>query len=866
MDTKSKKRKIFVSFVLFFLSVSLLLSYGVRLAEGIYAHRTEPEISGVMNQDYQNTRAFRRCMQERLSNFLSIACGGGPGDYYYAESGGYYEGEAFEADEEWEEVLFNSWDTEYKTLDEALDSEKNKEKAAGQNSEKAAGQNNTKAAGQNSGKDTAQNSGKDTAQENGQKLTKEERNAAAAKAYHESLKRNKNLLYRICFGEKELYSNMEGVSWNENSKKLPDGYNFLLRFSNGKASIMKDGKELDIYGDGYYRGSQQWYVPGYQNFEAGGEVKQAEVVMLAAENPVQYSYVRYRAESGGYPVPDNRLYDIAQTVKAEHDSMQRSVFGFCGGVFLFLIYFLFFRKQKRLADERIGKMLGSVWAEVKLLLLVMLAVWIYEEVMQEDYLTLSFVNEAQAEEGSAGTGTDSMQGLAAVRAEAEEAASETELLQLQPAGVAQYEEEEAWIQQERMANVRKQAAAAVFDPVMLPVLFWTGYLLVTDFRRNRGRMVEGLFVKISRRARLSGLKQPFAIQQMRRFLLTAAAGAVCAAVSLVLTVFFSKGVTDTAQTVFAQCLNLAVFLCVIYLNLSKTKQQAEDLDLLADYIRSVQAGDYTERENLLNDSSLRELSERVSQIRQGMELAVEEKMKSERMKVELVANVSHDLKTPLTSIISYIAFLKQEEGLPEHVKDYIRILDEKAERLRSIVQDVFFISKAAGGQLPVELKELDFGKLLLQTLADMQEQIQAAAVTIKTEIPKKPVMITADGARMYRVFQNLILNALTYSLEGSRVFVDLKEKGGYATASVKNISKSELSDGTDFTERFVRGDKSRTDGGAGLGLSIAKSFTQACGGELVLETDADLFVVRVEFLCTQSAHADEEAAVTVREA
>ena len=182
MDTKSKKRKIFVSFVLFFLTVSLLLSYGVRLAEGIYAHRTEPEISGVMNQDYQNTRAFRRCMQERLSNFLSIACGGGPGDYYYAESGGYYEGEAFEADEEWEEVLFNSWDTEYKTLDEALDSEKNKEKAAGQNSEKAAGQNNTKAAGQNSGKDTAQNSGKDTAQENGQKLTKEERNAAAAKA------------------------------------------------------------------------------------------------------------------------------------------------------------------------------------------------------------------------------------------------------------------------------------------------------------------------------------------------------------------------------------------------------------------------------------------------------------------------------------------------------------------------------------------------------------------------------------------------------------------------------------------------------------------------------------------------------------
>ena len=246
------------------------------------------------------------------------------------------------------------------------------------------------------------------------------------------------------------------------------------------------------------------------------------------------------------------------------------------------------------------------------------------------------------------------------------------------------------------------------------------------------------------------------------------------------------------------------------------------------------------------------LFDSLSKIRQGFHTAVQKQMQSERMKVELVANVSHDLKTPLTSIISYIAFLKQEEELPEHVRDYIRILDEKAERLHTIVQDVFAVSKAASGQLPVEIKTLDFGKLLRQTLADMDEQIQAAAVQIKADIPTEPVLIAADGARLYRVFQNLLQNALQYSVDGTRVFVELHTDGDKAWASVKNISRMELRAGVDFTQRFLRGDQSRTDGGAGLGLSIAKSFTEACAGGFYLETDADLFIARVVF-CLERA-------------
>ncbi len=242
-----------------------------------------------------------------------------------------------------------------------------------------------------------------------------------------------------------------------------------------------------------------------------------------------------------------------------------------------------------------------------------------------------------------------------------------------------------------------------------------------------------------------------------------------------------------------------------------------------------------------------------------MGTALEERIKSERMKVELVANVSHDIKTPLTSIIGYIELLKREEGLPPHVQDYVRILDQKSLRLKTMVQDVVEVSKAASGQLPVHPKPLDLGKLLRQTLADMAAQIDAAPVTVRAEIPEAPVAIRADGERLYRVFQNLIQNALQYSLAGSRVHVSLSVRDGVACASVKNTSATELPDGVDFTERFVRGDASRTDGGSGLGLSIARSFTEACGGRFAVGTDADLFIATVEFAAGVPLEEEPEA-------
>lgn len=292
---------------------------------------------------------------------------------------------------------------------------------------------------------------------------------------------------------------------------------------------------------------------------------------------------------------------------------------------------------------------------------------------------------------------------------------------------------------------------------------------------------------------------------------------------------------------------LFVFTAITVAGLKKNRRLAVDIGLLTDRILAVREGSLEGELVLSEDTDLQEAADSLNQIQKGMETALAEQVKSERMKVELVTNVSHDIKTPLTSIISYAELLRQEKELPQHVKEYIQILGEKAERLRGIVQDVFEISKATSGQLPMQMEMLDMGKLLRQTLADMNDQISQSTLVIRTSIPEQPVSVTADGQRLYRVFQNLLQNALRYSLEGSRVYLSLTEEDGRAVARIKNTSGVELSDGKDFTERFVRGDASRTDGGSGLGLSIAKSFTEVCGGKLTVETDADLFTVTVSF-------------------
>jgi len=225
--------------------------------------------------------------------------------------------------------------------------------------------------------------------------------------------------------------------------------------------------------------------------------------------------------------------------------------------------------------------------------------------------------------------------------------------------------------------------------------------------------------------------------------------------------------------------------------------------------------------------------ETFEEINKGFDDSLEGKMKAERMKVNLITNVSHDLKTPLTSIISYVDLLKREDGLSDQAKEYVGILSDKSNRLKSIVSDLFELAKSTSGDIKLELKEIDIRKLIQQTLGEMSDIIETSGIQVRTELPEEAVIITSDGNKLYRVLQNIIDNALKYSLKGTRVYVKLENNGTDAKVTVINTSAYEMS----FTEeeilqRFYRGDEARSGEGSGLGLSIAESFTRNLGGRL----------------------------------
>lgn len=282
------------------------------------------------------------------------------------------------------------------------------------------------------------------------------------------------------------------------------------------------------------------------------------------------------------------------------------------------------------------------------------------------------------------------------------------------------------------------------------------------------------------------------------------------------------------------------------------KQDLRDWNALMTQITEMYGGNLDAVNLVPPTSNLYDCAMQLNMIRTGIQQAVKEGVKADHTKVELITNVSHDIKTPLTSIIGYVELLKKEPGLPDHVMDYINTISNKADRLSHIVQDVFDVSKAATGNIHLDLENLDIGKLLQQTFGEMEEVIRSSQLTWRVDIPDEPVIVHADGQRLYRVFQNLIRNCAQYSLEGSRAYVKLSAQNGTALVSIRNISKNEITmDGDDLTARFVRGDETRTTEGSGLGLSIAKSFTEACGGRFAVHTDGDLFTVAVRFPVVQ---------------
>lgn len=239
---------------------------------------------------------------------------------------------------------------------------------------------------------------------------------------------------------------------------------------------------------------------------------------------------------------------------------------------------------------------------------------------------------------------------------------------------------------------------------------------------------------------------------------------------------------------------------------------------------------------------LRELAHDINNIKEGLKKSVENEMKSENMKTELITNVSHDLKTPLTSIINYIDLLKRENIEPESARDYVSILDKKSQRLKVLIEDLFEASKAASGAMELNITKIDVGQLLKQALGENDERFIESKLEVKLNIPNEKIFINGDGKRLYRVFENLISNIVKYSLTNTRVYIDMFKENDEVTIVMKNISAYELSfDTNEITNRFKRGDDSRSTEGSGLGLAIAKSIIELHNGNFKVEVDGDLF-------------------------
>ncbi|MDI7816818.1 histidine kinase dimerization/phospho-acceptor domain-containing protein [Clostridioides difficile] len=242
------------------------------------------------------------------------------------------------------------------------------------------------------------------------------------------------------------------------------------------------------------------------------------------------------------------------------------------------------------------------------------------------------------------------------------------------------------------------------------------------------------------------------------------------------------------------------------------------------------------------------IKDELGNIQTGFKKAVDEEVKSQKMKTELISNVSHDLKTPLTSIITYIDLLKDENITEENRRLYIDTLDRKSQRLQHLIEDLFEVSKVNSGDVHLNIVNVDIVSLMKQTLLELDDKITDSSLILKNNFSSEKIILPLDSQRTFRVFENLIMNISKYAMPSSRVYIDILETDNKVTVMLKNMSATEIDFSVDdIMERFVRGDKSRNTEGSGLGLAIAKSFVELQGGKMNISVDGDLFKVTITF-------------------
>lgn len=287
--------------------------------------------------------------------------------------------------------------------------------------------------------------------------------------------------------------------------------------------------------------------------------------------------------------------------------------------------------------------------------------------------------------------------------------------------------------------------------------------------------------------------------------------------------------------------NIAVFY-FLYRNAIQTDKIYEAVEHLA-------SGETSYKVNVEAFNSLEaDLAAGLNRISDGLETALAEQVKSERLKADLITNVSHDIKTPLTSIINYVDLIKRENIQDPKIQKYLEVLDQKSHRLKTLTEDLVEASKASSGNIKLEMMDIDIVELVQQTNGEFEDKYELSRLKLVSTLPNEVIIIEADGRRLWRVLENLYNNACKYALENTRVYIGIEDRGAEVVFSIKNVSAAPLNFSPDeLTERFVRGDVSRTTEGSGLGLSIAKSLTELQGGKFKLSIDGDLFKAEVAF-------------------
>lgn len=318
------------------------------------------------------------------------------------------------------------------------------------------------------------------------------------------------------------------------------------------------------------------------------------------------------------------------------------------------------------------------------------------------------------------------------------------------------------------------------------------------------------------------------------------AGVFWAALSLLEMMFvLVSGSGETLTFWFFEKLVLTAVLILIVINMRRLQEGA----------KRIAAGevDYTiDLTHMIGDFKAH--GEDLNCIRDGLQTAVDERVKSERMKAELITNVSHDIKTPLTSIVNYVDLLKKEELGSDTAREYVAVLERQAQRLKKLTEDVVEASKASTGSIPVNLERTDLNVLLSQAAGEFTDRFAEQKLELCFSASQEQTYVMADGRLLWRVFSNLMSNVGKYALEGTRVYLSIDVQRGRGVISLKNISRYPLNvSGEELMERFVRGDKSRTSEGSGLGLSIARSLTELQGGVFDITVDGDLFKVTISF-------------------